>query len=412
MSDFRYRGVRADGSIAEGVLSADSRATALAQIERMRLTPIDLAEASGERAATVPGNARGARRSRFASRRISAADVEDFTRALAIMLRGGVPLDRALKVIGQMVQKEAMARVVGDLHAAVKGGKAFSQALSGHQTLFGDFYVNMVRAGEAGGQLAEVMGRIGEHLERFRQLREAVVSALIYPAILVVVAILSVILLLGFVVPQFETLFKDMGDALPLPTVVIVALGHFVGAWWWLIAILGAAGFEGLRRYLATPEGRMWRDRRLLAAPVFGDLVRKYEVTRFSRSMGTLLAGGVSIVQAVRIAAQTVANSPLRAALEGVTPFIKKGGRMADALGETGLFTPLALNMVRLGEETGRLDTMLLELARVHDAEVQSGIKRALTLIEPVLILTLGMAIAAIIVSILMGILSVNDLAA
>ena len=270
----------------------------------------------------------------------------------------------------------------------------------------------MVRAGEAGGQLADVLTRVGEHLERFRQLREGVVSAMIYPMILVVVALLSVFLLLTFVVPQFESLFEDMGDALPLPTAIIVAAGHFLGDWWWLLALLVAWLVWGWRRYVHTDRGRHWKDRKLLALPLIGDLIRKYEVTRFSRSMGTLLGGGVSIVQAVRIAAQTVANSPLRQALEGVAPFIKKGGRMADALTETGLFTPLALNMVRLGEETGRLDTMLLELARVHDAEVQAGIKRALTLIEPILILTLGVLIAAIIVSILLGILSVNDLAA
>ncbi|MCB1907704.1 MAG: type II secretion system F family protein [Rhodocyclaceae bacterium] len=411
MNEFRYRAVRNDGSFTEGRLSADSRSAALAQIERMRLTPIDLQEAGAAPAGAADG-ARGRRVRRLAGSRIRAVDVEDLTRSLSVMLRSGVPLDRALKVIAGMAQKEQMARVVGEMHAAVKGGKSFSAALGAHQQLFGDFYINMVRAGEAGGQLADVLARVGEHLERLRQLREGVVSAMIYPMILVVVALLSVFLLLTFVVPQFETLFEDMGDALPLPTAIIVAVGHFLGDWWWLLALLVAGLAWGGRRYVHSPRGRHWKDAQMLALPVIGDLIRKYEVTRFSRSMGTLLGGGVSIVQAVRIAAQTVANSPLRQALDGVAPFIKKGGRMADALTETGLFTPLALNMVRLGEETGRLDTMLLELARVHDTEVQAGIKRALTLIEPVLILTLGVVIAAIIVSILMGILSVNDLAA
>lgn len=410
MNEFRYRGVRADGSLAEGRMSADSRQAALAQMARMQLTPIDLVD--GGAALKAGKSAAAAPRRAGRQGRVRGADIEDFTRSLAIMLRGGVPLDRALRVIAEMAQKESMASVVEDLQRAVKGGKSFSQALSAHQALFGDFYINMVRAGEAGGQLAEVLVRIGEHLERFREMRDSAISALIYPSILVVVAFLSVFLLLGYVVPQFESLFQDMGEALPLPTAIIVALGNFVGAWWWLMLGAFALGVWSWRRYTATDAGRAWRDRKLLALPVIGALIRKFELTRFSRSMGTLLAGGVSIVQAVRIASQTVANSPLRAALEGVTPHIKKGGRMADALGETGLFTPLALNMLRLGEETGRLDTMLLELARVHDAEVQADIKRGLTLIEPVLILTLGVIIASIIVSILMGILSVNDLAA
>ena len=165
------------------------------------------------------------------------------------------------------------------------------------------------------------------------------------------------------------------------------------------------------RRWLVTPAGQHWRDRRLLGIPVLGTVVRKYEITRFARSMGTLLGSGVPIVNAIRIATETVGNSRLRAALGGVTPIIKQGGRLADALERSGLFSPLAVNMVRLGEETGQLDAMLLELARVHDADVQSGVKRVLTLLEPLLILVLGAIIAAIIVSILMGILAVNDLA-
>jgi general secretion pathway protein F len=256
-----------------------------------------------------------------------------------------------------------------------------------------------------------VLGRLAEHLERVKALRESVISALIYPAILIVVACISVVLMLGFVVPQFETLFEDMGEALPLPTRLIVALGEVVAAWGWLIAIgAGAAAWLG-RRWLATQRGRLWLDRALLRVPVLGELVRKYELTRFARSMGTLLGSGVPIVGALQIAGDTIGNLVLRNAMSSVPAAIKQGGRLADALHLTGLFSPLALNMVRLGEETGRLDAMLLELSRVHDTDVQAGVKRLLTMLEPLLILVLGAVIAAIIVSILMGILSVNDLA-
>jgi general secretion pathway protein F len=192
---------------------------------------------------------------------------------------------------------------------------------------------------------------------------------------------------------------------------VIVAAGHVVADWGWLLVLIGVACTWGARRWLATPAGRLWRDRTLLRLPVFGAIARKYEITRFARSMGTLLGNGVPIVAALRIASDTMGNQCLRGAIASVAPAIKQGGRMADALEASELFTPLALNMVRLGEETGRLDAMLLEVARVHDNEVQSGVKRALTLIEPALILTLGLLIAGIIVSILMGIMSVNDLA-
>ncbi|MGD9943028.1 MAG: type II secretion system F family protein [Burkholderiaceae bacterium] len=338
-------------------------------------------------------------------------DVHHLTSELAVMLRAGLPLDRSLRVLIGMNQKPSVGALLEDLLKSVKAGKGLSQALAPHHELFGDFYVNMVRSGETGGQLADVLSRLAEHLERVRQLREGVVSAVIYPAILVVVAVISVVLMLGFVVPQFESLFKDMGEALPWPTQVIVAAGHLVAQWGWLLA-LGVVGLVLLvRSALRTPAGRLWRDRHLLRLPVLGPLIRKYEITRFARSMGTLLGNGVSIVTAIRIASDTMENHLLRGAMVSVGPAIKQGERMAQALERTGLFTPLALNMVRLGEETGRLDAMLLELARIHDDEVQSGVKRALTLLEPVLILLMGAIIAAIIVSILMGILSVNDLA-
>lgn len=412
MADFAYRAAQADGVIVEGQLSASGREHAIRQLRARGLTPLQL-DAALAPAITAPARAAAVRRRRLGGDRAATqADVHALTRELAVMLRAGLPLDRALRVLIGMSNKPAVAALLDDLFKAVKAGKGLSQALTAHHALFGDFYINMVRSGEAGGQLADVLNRLAEHLERVKELRESVISALIYPAILVVVAAISVALMLGFVVPQFETLFEDMGEALPLPTRLIVAAGHLVADWGLLLVLAGGASIWLLRRWLATPAGRDWRDTWILRLPVLGEIARKYEVTRFARSMGTLLGNGVPIVDALRIAADTMGNRTLRAAMAGVAPAIKQGGRMADALGNTGLFSPLALNMVRLGEETGRLDAMLQELARVHDVEVQSGVKRALTLIEPLLILAMGGIIAAIIVSILMGILSVNDLAA
>lgn len=417
MAEFAYRAAQADGRTLDGRLTANSRDQAIRQLRAMGLTPLSLKAAAESAAAeaAAPGRLSQPQPSRKWSmggdRPPGAADVHGLTVELAVMLRAGLPLDRALRVLIGMTPKPAVSALLEDIFKAVKAGKGLSQALTPHQALFGDFYINMVRSGEAGGQLSVVLSRLAEHLERVKELRESVISALIYPAILVVVAAISVFLMLGFVVPQFESLFDDMGEALPLPTRVIVGAGHLVADWWPLIGATVAVVVWAVRRWLKTPAGRQWRDVRILRVPVLGEVMRKYEVTRFARSMGTLLGNGVPIVNALKIAAQTMSNHHLREAMSGVAPAIKQGGRMAEALEKTGLFTPLALNMVRLGEETGRLDEMLQELARVHDAEVQAGVKRALTLLEPVLILALGGVIAAIIVSILMGILSVNDLA-
>lgn len=416
MAEYAYRAATTDGGFVDGRLSAASREEALRQLRGQGLTPVRLEE-SGEE--TAQGGARATTavksiaRPRLLSRpkRPGFAEVHALTAELSVMLRAGLPLDRALRVLIGMSGNPAVVAVIEDLLKSVKAGKGLSQALAAHQPLFGDFYISMVRSGEAGGQLAAVLAQLAEHLERVKALRESVISALIYPAILVVVAALSVILLLGFVVPQFETLFDDLGDGLPLPTRIIVSAGHLVADWGWLLALLAVAAVLLARRWLASPGGRLRRDDWLLRTPVIGTIARKYEITRFARSMGTLLGNGVPIVTALRIASDTMGNQCLRSAIDSVAPAIKQGGRMADALERSGLFTLLALNMVRLGEETGRLDAMLLEVARVHDAEVQAGVKRALTLVEPALILTLGVVIAAIIVSILMGILSVNELA-
>lgn len=417
MAEFVYRAADSQGKIVSGRVQAGGRDQALVELRGKGLTPIQIDEAVGDGGASASLD-RGMPSPRLRTgmpwrdTAPNGADVHHLTTELAVMLRAGLQLDRALRVLIDMSGKPSVTAMLEDILRSVKGGKGLSQALSPHQSVFGDFYISMIRSGEVGGHLAQVLERLVEHLERAKELRESAISALIYPAILVVVAVLSVALMLGFVVPQFEGLFSDLGDALPMPTRMIVSLGHFVGAWGWLVALLATAGAHLVWRGLQSPGGRRWRDGLLLRAPLVGELVRKYQLTLFARSMGTLLGNGVPIVNAMRIASDTVANHQLRAALEGVVPAIKGGRRMGEALEPTRLFSPLALNMVRLGEETGRLDTMLLELARVTDRDVQSGIKRLLTLIEPLLILAMGGVIAMIIMSILMGILAVNDLAA
>ncbi len=415
MAEYTWRAARSDGALVDGRLEAASRTLALRRLRAQGYTPIRVDESDGpaRSAAEPPGAARSTWRFARpgATRGPDRRDVQAFTAELAVTLHAGIPLDRALRVLAGMARKDAMRALLEDLLRAVKAGKGLSQALAAHQALFGEFYVNMVRAGEAGGRLAEVLSRLAEHMERMRALREGVLSALLYPALLVTVALISIVLMLVFVIPQFEALFADMGEALPLATRVIVAAGRGTAEWGWLLALVLAGGGLALGRWLATPAGRRWRDGRLLALPVFGAMVQKFEITRFARSLGTLLASGVPIVGAIRIASDTLGNVRLRTALAGVTPAIRQGGRLADALAATGLFTPLALDMVRLGEETGRLDELLLELARIHDAEVQAAIKRALGLLEPLLILVLGGVIGLLVVSLLAGVLSISELA-
>lgn len=413
MPEYVYRAVDASGQIREGVLQAGSEAQTVSQLRERGLVAIDVQLGVGG-AATSRSALRGIRpagRRLGSGRPVGAQDVLSLTTELAIMLRAGLALDAALRVLLDMSAKPAVAALIGQVLEDVKGGAPLSKALSVHHGAFGDFYINMVRSGEASGQLAQVFARLVEHLERLRALRDSVVSATIYPAILLGVALLSLIAMLGFVVPQFETLFRDMGEALPMPTRLVLELGDIFTEYGLFILVGMVVAGLLLRRWAVSDRGRESLQAFALRLPVLGNIVLKYDITRFARSLGTLLGNGVPILTALGIATQTVGTVQLRRALADVVPRMKGGGRLTDALGATGLFEALALNLVRVGEETGRLDAMMLELSRIFDRDVENAIKRGLTMLEPLLILTLGLLIAAIIVSILLGILSINDLA-
>ena len=333
------------------------------------------------------------------------------TSELAVLLRGGLPLDRGLKVLIEMAALPQMHQLLSELLKAVKGGKALSQAMQPHEQLFGNFYISMVRSGEASGQLSAVLDSLVEYLENAKTNRDSVVSALIYPAILLVVSVLSIVLMLGFVVPQFQTLFEDMGEALPLLTRVVVDSAEFIKSYGWLLLLVAVGLGFYLRRWAATAEGRTSLHSRLLKMPLAGGIIFEFEVSKFARTVGTLLGNGVSLLKAISIAIDTVDNAVIKEALQVLPPAVKAGKRMSVALADTGLFTPMVIQMIRVGEESGSLDQMMLELAKVFDNHVQSGVKRGLALLEPVLILGMGFIIAIIVIAILMGILSVNDLA-
>ena len=422
MPDFFWRAAGADSKVVTGQLDAPNEAAVLKQLRSKGLTPLavqDAASAATSGMATT-ANASAAAiastgfkqpKARVDKSPVKSKDVLAFTSELAIMLRAGLALDNALRVLIEMSYKPAVGQLLQGILEAVKGGTPLSRALQAHADLFGDFYINMVRSGEASGQMSAVLDRLVEHMERQRALRESVVSATIYPAILITVAVLSLVVMLGFVVPQFEKLFAEMGDALPMPTRFVMNLGKAFTQYGLVIGAVALAGGWLIGRWLRSPSGKRWWQARLLRMPLVGRIALKYQLTLFSRSLGTLLGNGVPMLTALHIASDTVGNVVLQQSLVRVAPIVKEGGRVVQAIQATGIFEPLAINLVRVGEETGRVGPMMLELASILNREVETGIKRLLTLVEPVLILVLGVLIAAIIVSILMGILSVNDLA-
>ncbi len=405
MPRYRYEAVDASGEVVRDELDAATLDAAIARLRDQGLLPLTVNEAKS-------GFLRGGfGQPLFSKRRaLSRKTIALLTQQLASLLHAGMPLDRALTILIGVTEDEQAKPVLERIQEKVRGGSSLADALE-VQGVFSRFYLNMVRAGEAGGALDVVLKRLTEFLERSQALRETVTSALIYPIILLSVSALSVIILLTFVVPQFQRLFADAGKALPLATQIVIAVGDGFRYYWWVGAILFVLLSAVARQQLSRPESRARWDDWFLRLPLFGDLIAKVETARLSRTLGTLLGNGVSMLNALTIVRETLSNQVLAGALGEVAEHVKTGRGLADPLLEAGRFPKLAVQMIRVGEETGQLQEMLLQVADTYDGEVQTAVKRMLTLLEPALILGLGVIIAGIIMSILVAILSLNDLA-
>lgn len=403
MASFNYKAISSQGKTIEGAIAADRIELASRELKSQGLTLLSL-EPVGENAHVSVSTASG-------RGGVGSNDVLALTRELAVLLRAGLPIDRALKVMIEMAGHVKLREMLDTLLKSVKSGNGLSQALLAYPEVFNNFYINMVRSGEASGHLGEVLERLADYLTNAKAVKSSVVSALIYPAILLSVAVISILGMVGFVVPQFQSLFNDMGDALPLLTRAVISAGEFLKSYGWLLLIVFAILGVTLRNWLRTERGRVKFDERLLGLPVLGGVVFKYEMSKFSKTAGTLMGNGVSLLQSITIAVETVDNSVIKSALGILVPAVKRGQKMSVALEEANLFSPLVIQMVRVGEESGSLDQMMTKLAQVYDEEVQAGVKRALILLEPTLILLMGGTIAVVIIAILMGIMSVNDLA-
>jgi general secretion pathway protein F len=304
-----------------------------------------------------------------------------------------------------------VARMTGQVLDGIRGGASLSEAIGAQAGVFSKFYVSMVRAGEMGGALDQVLKRLSEYLARAKELRDSIVSALIYPAILMTVSVGSVFLLMVFVVPHFTQLFDDAGRTLPMLTQIVVGTAEFLRAYWWILVGGVLVGALFVHRQLAVPESRLRWDRRLLRLPLVGDLVRKMETARMSRTLGTLLGNGVPMLAAMTIVRETLGNRAMEQEIQAAVEGLKEGEGISERLMDSALFPRLGMQMIKVGEETGRMQEMLMQVADIYDQEVRQAVQRMLSLLEPVLIVSLGLIIATIILSILIAIVSVNELA-
>ncbi|WP_426993098.1 type II secretion system F family protein [Methylomonas sp. CM2] len=401
---YSYKAVNNQGLAEEGVRDAADEQALLLELQNQGLIPIRVEAAKDK---TFLGF-----KLKTAGVRLSAKEIGMLTAELATLLESGLPLDRSLTILLQLTEdKPKLNKLTADVLDKVKGGKALADALESQTGVFSKFYLNMIRAGELGGNLGGVLQRLAEYMERAQELKDTVSTALIYPAVLLVMSLASLFVMLTFVVPQFKEMFDSAGQALPVPTQIVVGLAEFLQSYWWLLLLGIAATVQYFKSQLGAPASKKVWDGRFLKAPLVGEIVLTMEVASFSRTFGTLLGNGVSILKSLVIVRETVGNTVLAESLDYAETQLKQGRTLSEALSQQSLFPKLAVQMIKMGEETGRLEEMLMRVAGIYDKQLKQTIQRMLALLEPALIISLGLMIGGIIVSILLAILSVNDLA-
>jgi general secretion pathway protein F len=336
-------------------------------------------------------------------------DVLNFTQQFHSLLEAGLEVDRSLAILSELAESRRMREIIRAILSDVQGGRSLADSLAKHPKIFSRLYVHMVKAGEAGGVIELVLGRLAAFMESAKAIRDEILSALLYPSLVMTVGAGAVVVLLNFVIPRFATMFAESGD-LPPSTRLLLAISAFTTDYWWVLLGVSGLAVVGIHGYIQTETGRGMWDRVKLRLPVFGRLVREREVARFARMLGTLLQSGVPILIALGIVTETVTNVVLAQALPRVRDGVKRGEGIAGPLKACGVFPPLAVHMATVGEEVGRLEEMLLRVADVYDTHVKTSIKRLLSLVEPVMILSLGVIVGFIVVSMLLAIFSMSDL--
>ena len=404
MAFFRYKAVTPEGKVVEGTLEAIDQATVLDRLQEQGQLPIKV----------FPGEDTGGVLSReirlpWKRKKVPQKDLLIFTQELSTLVKAGLTLDRSLSVLSDLTENAYLAEVVGELLREIKGGKALSEALSTHPQVFPKVYVNMVRAGEVGGALDQILERLEEYLEGADELRSYLISSMIYPCILVVVAIGSIIIMMTVVIPQFADIFENAGAPVPLPMMVLLVLSGFLTGFWWLILLVIGGGAYWIYSRLKTEEGRLNWDRQLLKLPVVGSVLQKLEVSRFSRTLGTLLQSSVPLIQSINLVKEIVENQAIASTMESIKSGVKKGEGLTRPIRKAEIFPPFALHLLAVGEETGRLDDMLLQIADSYDRDLKRSLQRLVALLEPAIILVMGLIIGVMVVSMLHSIFSIND---
>ena len=406
MPVFAYKAADQRGQTIDGVMEAADAQSVVERLQRDAYFPIHVAPQQ-ERTALA-----GLRITALRGQRVPGRDLAAFTQQLATLLEAGLPLDRALGILEGLAPSPRIRAITTDVLRSVRGGTSLGEALAKHHPRpFSRLYINMVRAGERGGVLEQTLRRLAEFLEEAQEFRDTLVSALIYPTLLATVGGAAVIFLMTFVIPRFADIFRDLGSAIPWPTQVLMAVSGWLTRYWWAVAGGALAIALLIRTWVATAAGRLRADELILGVPVLGAVVLQTEVARFARITGTLLKSGVPMLAALGVVKEMMGNLVLARAVDGLADGVRRGAGLSRPMDDSHVFPALATHMVRVGEETGRLEDMLLKVGATFETDTRKQVKRLIALVEPAIILVMGLVVAFIVVAMLMAILSITDIA-
>jgi type IV pilus assembly protein PilC len=385
MPTFAYTARSAGGELKSATVDAASKDDVIAQLRRQRLTLVKIEDESKKKTKRLG--------------RVKTRDIVIFTRQFSTMINSGLPLVQALDILSKQTDNKALASVTREVVFDVESGHTLADALRKHPKAFSELYVNMVAAGEAGGILDTILMRLATFMEKNDALIRKVKGAMIYPGVILSVAFIAVTTLLLFVIPVFQKMFGSVGLALPMPTRVVIGASDLLKSYWWLMGGVGVAAVMFLTKYYTTPDGKLRIDRMLLRVPILGDVLRKSAVSRFTRTLGTLISSGVSILDGLEITAKTAGNRVIQDAIMASRASIAGGDTIAQPLAKSKVFPPMVISMISVGEQTGGLDEMLSKIADFYDEEVDAAVTGLLAALEPLMIVFLGVVVGGMVVA-------------
>jgi len=389
MPIFKWEGKAGKGAIKKGEMEAPNEAAIRIHLRQQNITPTKIVSKGKEFKINLP----------FFKKKVNQRSIAIFTRQLATMIDAGLPLVQSLEILSQQQESKAFKNIIRVIREDVEGGSTFAGALKKHPSTFNDLYTNLVVAGEEGGILDNILNRLANYIEKSEALKKKVKSALIYPATIVGVAVIVVGILMIFVIPVFEAMFKSSGQNLPLPTLIVVTLSKMIKKYVVIFIPAMVLLFFILRKYYQTQNGRAVVDRLLLKLPVFGSLFKKIAVARFSRTLGTLVSSGVPILDGLTIVSRTSGNRVIETAILNARASIREGETIAEPLSRSNIFPPMVIQMISVGESTGALDTMLSKIAEFYEEEVDIAVVNLTSLLEPFLMVFLGIVIGGVVIS-------------